>query len=228
MTDLPALIAAFKTDARYTQAVIDGRHGDLVGLINADQPTGRVWQAIPMATVKQILAPYLAGLTMDQRDTLRTFAGDNETLDLTRKGVRDTLVAMFSTQPQAITDLRAQAQRAMRFADDFGAESVSIADIRKAARQVPGSALFRYLDPTDPANIARAARSAIVARVGAKVMRLKQKMNAEGRGQEFAAFRFGGDPRFPKYANLPPGLYAQPEDQRESFLDAKMATEGVV
>lgn len=238
MLNRAALIASFTNDVRYQQAVIDGRHGDLQALVNADNlGASRVWQPVEMRLAKQILGPYLSALTADQRDVFRTLAGDNETLDLRLPSVQETLIGMFP--PKAMTDLATGTQRAARYADDFAAESVPISEIHEACRQVPSSALAKYLDPTTPENVARQAKSADINRVGAKIQQLRQAMLAKGvTAFEFDSFRFAGtmilgtayaDASLYEQPGYPPGgVFAQPEDQREAFIDAKMVAEGLV
>lgn len=103
----------------------------------------------------------------------------------------------------------------------------------------------RYLSPEQQAECDRALaaieqlksrQAAEVARVSQKLNRLREHLVSKKRGDEFARFRFCSD----RYAGdgyplsgyqqegfQPGGMYAQPEDDREAFIDSKLKAEGL-
>ena len=214
--DFAGLVAALAADTRYDGAVTSGDNLEALRLLKETDPAplAQQFQEVSVASVRRAIGRSgLGALTSLLAEKLRVLlpTDDFSKIDFRDPEIRGQFADII-TEGEARARLATLARRTARFADRYGYETPDLALVRRAVKliakshwsQTEGSAAFQQ---------AKADKAVIINRVGGKIRKLREKMIPGGRGPEFGQFRVD--------------VYAQPEAQREAFVDAKVASEGL-
>lgn len=144
MINLAALQTALETDPRYAAAWAAGDNATLVSLLNQRHPTNTAFQSVSRETLLTAIGEGIRALTGDALARLRVIAA-GESVDLSQASRRQELTQIFTGQTDVLTRLSAAATRPATYADAFGAQRVSIEDVRAVARLSSTSYRARYL-----------------------------------------------------------------------------------
>lgn len=169
MTDLAALRTYIEGDVTLMALLAAGNNGELVRRINETPDAGRVPIVARRDDVLAAIGDGLRLLTDPQLQKLRILMS-GETVDFRLQAVQAEVREVFVGQTTVLSRIAQAVTRPKRLADRFGAEEVSLHDVRAVAKAVPSS----LLNSQDEA--ARAARAQLINETGVKIRSLRGQM----------------------------------------------------
>lgn len=233
MADLAAVTTALDGDARFDAAIQAGNNTEVRRLLMEEVRGEMVPRsAIPQAEILRAIAPALPDRTQVQIEQLKLLLPIDSIFDARDRPQVSAVRAVIADHAQAASRFDTVCVRPKRVVDDFdvGDGGVSLDDVRLFVAQIT-KALVNQPEPAE-----RVAKRAVIERVSAKLARLRQHMINQGEGERFARFRFAGhlaDSSPSDFTELvgdgfaEGGVYQQPENRREAFIDTMMQKVGL-
>lgn len=126
--DYAALTGALETDDRYDDAVQKGCNTGLVALLNADKPTGEVFDAVDTDDFLEAVGDGLSDVTDATALSKLRLLLSRDTVPLNRSAVRGELQKALPAS--AATRIRTAFARPPRYCEDFGFALVALDDVR--------------------------------------------------------------------------------------------------
>ena len=173
---LSELVNLIQSDARYLSAFQDGDNGELLRLLNEDDDLATpVWVSVDAMDFLDAVAAET--LTAAQEARIQTYVASGARVPTDRANVRQWIVDQNWSAP-TMANLRAIAEKPAKYCQpalEVGEERVSLRDVRRAVKQIPG--YVGSMEYRDSVTASKASRKAVEE---ARRTRITAEVLAEG------------------------------------------------